>query len=228
MMPLLLLPGLACDAGLFAAQIDELADIADVTVGDTMRDDSLAAMAARVLDEAPPRFALAGLSMGGYLAFEILRQAPERVARLALLDTSARPDTAEATKTRQDAIASVAKVPYEKLARASLMRLVAPDAGEAVKQTVVDMAVRVGPDAYVRQQRAIMARPDSRPMLPDIAVPTLILVGEKDVLTPPELAREMADAIPGAHLVEVPGSGHLSTLERPDAVNAALREWLSA
>lgn len=225
--PLLLLPGLASDAALFGGQIRDLADIADITVGDTLKDNSLPAMAQRVLATAPARFALAGLSMGGYLAFEIMRQAPGRVTRLALLDTSARPDTPEATKTRNDAIAATAKAPYDKLARASLARLVAPDADDAVKQAVVDMAVRTGVDTYVRQQRAIMARPDSRPLLGEIAVPTLVLVGERDVLTPPDLAREMAEAISGAKLVEVAGSGHLSSLEHPAAVSAALREWLA-
>ncbi len=225
--PLILLPGLASDAALFADQIRDLSDIAEITVGDTLQDDTLPAMARRVLAAAPERFALAGLSMGGYLALEIIRQAPARVMRLALLDTSARADTPEQTQVRQDAIAAIAKVPYEKLARASLARLVAEDADAAVRQAVVDMALRVGPDTYVRQQRAIMARPDSRSLLEEIPVPALVLVGAKDVLTPPELAREMAAAIPSAALVEVPGSGHLSTMERPDAVTAALRAWLA-
>lgn len=160
MQNLVMLPGLASDGALFAAQARDLADIADVTIGDTLQDDSLPAMAQRVLATAPERFALAGLSMGGYLAFEILRQAPQRVTRLALLDTSARADTPEATKTREDAIAAVGKVPYEKLCWASLPRLVAEDASETVKQAVVAMSLRVGPDTYIRQQRAIMARPD--------------------------------------------------------------------
>lgn len=228
MQALVMLPGLASDGALFAAQARDLSDVADITIGDTLQDDTLPAMARRVLAAAPERFALAGLSMGGYLAFEIVRQAPERVTRLALLDTSARPDTPEATRTREEAIATVARVPYEKLCWASLPRLVADDASDAVKQAVVDMNVRVGPDVYVRQQHAIIARPDSRPDLGRIAVPTLVLVGEKDVLTPPEVAREIAAGIPGAHYVEVPGSGHLSALERPDDVTAALRDWLAA
>lgn len=163
MQNLVMLPGLASDGALFAAQARDLADIADVTIGDTLQDDSLPAMAQRVLATAPERFALAGLSMGGYLAFEILRQAPQRVTRLALLDTSARADTPEATKTREDAIAAVGKVPYEKLCWASLPRLVAEDASETVKQAVVAMSLRVGPDTYIRQQRAIMARPIRAP-----------------------------------------------------------------
>lgn len=227
MTSLVFLPGLASDAALFAAQIRDLGDVADISIGDTLQDDSLPAMARRVLAKAPERFALAGLSMGGYLALEIMRQAPERVERLALLDTSARPDTPEQTKTREDAIATVAKVPYEKLAWASLARLVSPDTGEAVKQAVVDMAMRVGPETYVRQQKAIMARPDSRPLLANISASMLVLVGEQDVLTPPELSREIAAAVPGARLVEVSGSGHLSSMERPAEVTAALREWLT-
>lgn len=228
METLVMLPGLGSNGALFAAQVRDLADVATVAIGDTLQDDTLPAMAGRVLAAAPERFALAGLSMGGYLAFEIMRQAPERVTHLALLDTSARPDTPDATQAREDAIAAVAKVPYEKLCWASLPRLVVEDASDAVKQAVVDMSLRVGPDIYVRQQRAIMARPDSRPGLAAIRVPTLVLVGEKDVLTPPEVAREIADGIPGATYVEVLNSGHLSAMEYPDAVTTALRNWLAA
>lgn len=227
MQNLVMLPGLASDGGLFEAQARDLADIAAVTIGDTLQDASLPEMARRVLAGAPDRFALAGLSMGGYLAFELLRQAPARITRLALLDTSARPDTPEATRLREDAIATVGKLPYEKLCWASLPRLVAPDASDAVKQAVVDMSMRVGPETYIRQQRAIMARPDSRPDLAKIAVPTLVLVGEHDALTPPDIAREIAAGIAHATYVEIPGSGHMSAMERPDAVTAALRTWLA-
>lgn len=224
MTPLVLLPGLGCDAGLWTHQF---AAIPDAIVGDTLRDDSLPAMAARVLAAAPPRFALAGLSMGGYLAFEIVRQAPERVERLALLDTSARPDLPEHIATRHEAIAASEKYEYATLARSGLARLVAPQASQAVRDDVVAMAVRVGPEVYRRQQRALMVRPDSGPMLADLDLPTLVLVGAEDVLTPLAMAREMAHAIPGATLVVIEGSGHLSTLEQPDAVSTALGEWLA-
>ena len=227
MTPLVLLPGLGCDAELWAAQVEALADLAAVQVGDTLQDDSLPAMARRVLAAAPDRFALAGLSMGGYLAFEILRRAPERVERLALLDTSARPDTSEQTETRLQAIAASERYDFAALARTSLNNLVAGRASPAVREAVVAMSVRVGAETYRRQQRAIMARPDSRPLLPGIAAPTLVLVGEEDKLTPPAVAAEMRDAIPGAALVTVAGSGHLSTLERPDVFNAALLRWLN-
>lgn len=228
MTPLVLLPGLGSDAVLWARQLDGLADIAEMSVGDTLLDDTLPAMAERVLASAPPRFALAGLSMGGYLAFEIMRRAPGRVLRLALLDTSARPDTPEQTETRGQAIAASERHDFAALARTSLAQLVAPQASQEVRETVVAMSVRVGPDTYRRQQRAIIARPDSRPTLSTIAVPTLVLVGEEDRLTPPAVAEEIKDGIAGATLVRVPGSGHLSALERPDQVNDALRRWLAA
>lgn len=204
----------------------DLADVVDATVGDTLRDDTLPAMAERVLTAAPPRFALAGLSMGGYLAFEIMRQAPERVERLALLDTSARPDTPEQTAGRHAAIAASERYPLEALARSSLAGLLHPDAPGHVRDAVVAMSLGVGAETYRRQQRAVMARPDSRPLLGRIAVPTLILVGAYDTLTPPPLATEMHAGIAGSTLTVIDDAGHLPTMEQPDAVTAALRDWL--
>lgn len=228
MTPLVLLPGLGSDAALWEHQLRDLADIAEMSVGDTLHDDTLPAMAKRVLASAPPRFALAGLSMGGYLAFELMRRAPKRVLRLALLDTSARPDTPEQTETRRQAIAASERYDFAALARTSLAQLVAPDASEEVRDTVVAMSVRVGPEVYRRQQRAIIARPDSRPSLAAIAVPTLVLVGEEDRLTPPAVAEEIRHGIAEATLVRVPRSGHLPALERPGEVTDALRRWLAA
>lgn len=227
MTPLVLLPGLACDEALWAPQLTALSGAAKMQVGDTFQDDDLSAMAARVLAAAPERFALAGLSMGGYLAFEILRQAPERVAKLALLDTSARPDTPEQTTKREEAVAASEKAGMAAVIRSGLDMLLAAGASSELRRAVVAMGERVGLDAYRRQQRAVAARPDSRPVLASVAIQTLVLVGEEDALTPPPVAQEMADAIPGATLVQVPGSGHLSTLERPDAVTAAMRDWLA-
>lgn len=225
--PLVLLPGLAGDAGLWEHQIRDLAEVARVMVGDTLSDDSLPGVARRVLAAAPERFALAGLSMGGYLAFEILRQAPERVTRLALLDTSARPDTPEQTEAREAAIAASERYDFAALARAGLASLVASDASDEARAAVVAMSVRVGAETYRRQQRAIIARPDSRPLLLQIAVPTLVLVGAHDQLTPPALAEEMQAGIAGSQLHVIPGAGHLSALETPGPVNERLRAWLS-
>ena len=227
MTPLVLLPGLASDGALWAAQVRDLADVADPSIGDTLNDDSLTAMAERVLATAPPRFALAGLSMGGYLAFEIWRQAPGRVLRLALLDTSARPDTPEQTAYREQAIKSArGPVDFARLARIGLDQLLHPGTGDAVRDAVVAMSVRVGAERYVAQQRAIIGRMDSRPTLETIAVPTLVLVGAGDTLTPPPLAEEIAAGIPHARLATIPDAGHLPTMEQPAIVSEHLRRWL--
>lgn len=224
---LLLLPGLLCDAALWEPVLPALSDIARPLVADLAQDDSIAAMARRALAVAPPRFALAGLSMGGYVAFEILRQAPERVSRLALLDTSARPDTEEQTRRRRLLMALAETGQFRGVTPRLLPQLIHPSrAGTPLAQAVMDMAERIGRDAFLRQQRAIMGRADSRPMLPAIAVPTLVGVGAEDALTPPHLAEEMAAGIPGARLERFAGCGHLPTMEDPAASAAALRPWL--
>lgn len=225
---LVLLPGLLNDARLWSHQKAALSDVIGVMVGDLTQDDSLAAMARRVLDAAPARFALAGLSMGGYVAMEIMRQAPERVERLALLDTTARPDTAEQTQRRKDAIALATSGGFEKIMPGMLPMLVHPDnmAKGRVGGLAKDMAQAVGADAFVRQQTAIMHRPDARPGLNRIVCPSLILCGRDDALTPPDRHEEMADLIPGAKWVMVEQCGHLSPIEQPQAVSAVLRYWL--
>lgn len=225
---LVLLPGLLNDHRLWAAQTQALAPVARCVVADLTQDDSLAGMADRVLAAAPDRFALAGLSMGGYVALEILRRAPERVERLALLDTTARPDAPDQTQRRKDAVALAKAGGFDKIMPTMLPVLVHPDhlALERVGGIAKDMARAVGPDAFARQQNAIMHRPDSRPGLPRIGCPTLVLVGADDAATPPERAEEMADLIPGARLEVVERCGHLSTLEQPEAVSAAMRQWL--
>jgi pimeloyl-ACP methyl ester carboxylesterase len=190
----------------------------------------MAAIARRLLAEAPETFALAGLSMGGYLALEVVRQAPERVTRLALLDTNARADTDEQRRNREREIALAEGGRFREACDARWEKSVHPDrlADPELRQIYDLMAEETGPEVFVRQLRAIMSRRDSRPMLPEIRVPTLILVGEEDELTPPEQAREMAGLIPGATLVTVPACGHLSTLERPRKVAEALAAWLKA
>ncbi len=227
--PLILLPGLLCDRALWAPQLTALADIAAMTVGDLTHDDSLAGMARSVLAAAPPRFAIAGLSMGGYVSFEIMRQAPERVTRLALLDTSARPDMPEQTVGRRDLIALAKKGNFKGVTPQLLPRWVHPARidDKALVETVTAMTQRVGGDAFIRQQTAIMNRPDSRPALARIRCPTLVLCGREDAATPVEMHREIAADIADARLVVVPECGHLSTLERPEVVNVALRRWLT-
>ena len=229
-LPLVLVPGLLCSARLYGPQIAALWPCGQVAVADHRRDADMAAIAARILAAAPPRFGLAGLSMGGYIAFAMLRLAPERIARLALLDTAAGPDLPEQKVGREKfiAMAEAGKLTdvVEILTPRFLHRSRQND--EALKRVVRDMAAETEPEAFVRQQKAIMSRPDSRPLLASIRCPSLVLVGEGDELTPPELAKEIAGGISGARLVVVPDCGHLSTLEKPEAVNAALTDWLTA
>src|SRR5947208_569031 len=228
-LPVVLIPGLDCSARLYAAQIPVFWRFGPVTVAAHTRDDTVTAIARRVLEDAPPRFALAGLSMGGYIALEIMRQAPNRVDRLALLDTNARDDSPEAQEKRRANIALAKGGRFEDAIELVWPLLVHPDRHNdaLLKQIHVAMCHDVGAEAYIRQQRAILARADSRPLLSSIKCPTLVLVGEQDELTPPFLSEEMAAGIAGAKLTKVPHCGHLSTLEQPDAVNAALVEWMS-
>lgn len=226
-VPLLLLPGLLCDDALWEPVFPALADVAQPMVADLTLDDSIADMAARALAAAAPRFALAGLSMGGYVALEIMRQAPERVSALALLDTSARPDTAEQSRRRRLLMAMAESGQFRGVTPRLLPQLVHPSRIEGpVGQAVMAMADRIGRPAFLRQQRAIMGRVDSRPHLPAIAVRTLVAVGAEDLLTPPPLAAEIAAGIPGARLVQFAGSGHLPTMEVPGDAGTALRAWL--
>ncbi|ODN71784.1 alpha/beta fold hydrolase [Methylobrevis pamukkalensis] len=226
--PVVLVPGLNCTGALFAAQTARLAPSRQVLVADHTRDDTLAGLAESVLSAAPERFALAGLSMGGYLAFEILRRAPERVTRLMLLDTSARADTEEATERRRRLIALTRKGGFAEIPGLQMPTLLGqraladPDTVALVRA----MAMEIGPDAFIRQQSAILGRPDSRPDLAGIACPVLVVAGAEDQITPPDIAREMADGLPDARLEIVGGAGHLSTIEAPERLADLLEAFL--
>jgi pimeloyl-ACP methyl ester carboxylesterase/ribosomal protein S18 acetylase RimI-like enzyme len=228
-LPILLVPGMLTSPRLFERQLPALWRLGPVTIADHTRDDTVAGIAGRILADAPPRFALAGLSMGGYVALEILRQAPERVARLALLDTSARPDTPEQTQRRLGQIELARGGRFGEIADQQFPLLVhrSRHGDAAARELVRLMADETGPEAFIRQQRAIMGRPDSRPGLAAIGCPTLVLVGDGDQLTPPAWSEEMAAGIPGARLVVVAGAGHLSTLDQPERVTEALVAWAS-
>jgi pimeloyl-ACP methyl ester carboxylesterase len=229
-LPVVLVPGLLCTPRLYVEQIPALWQLGPVTVADHTRDDSMSAIAQRILSQAPPRFALVGLSMGGYVAFELMRQAPERIAKLALLDTTARPDLPEQTEQRKLQIEMARSGRFEDIARLLFPRFVAVahQGDRTLKRVVRAMADDTGADAFVRQQTAIMNRVDSRPSLAAIACPTLVVVGEQDVLTPPDRAAEIAAGIPYARHVVVPDCGHLSTLEQPETLTQALVDFLEA
>lgn len=228
-VPTVLIPGLLCSPRLFAEQLPALWRSADVTVASHHHDDNFAAIAGRILATAPPRFGLAGLSMGGYLAFEIMRQAGDRVTRLALLNTSARADTAEQAQRRRDHIAMTREGRFTEVIDALHERWVRPSRRHdpALRQAIRQMADETGPEAFVRQQTAIMNRPGSLPGLAAIGCPVLVVAGADDEVTTPDRATEIAARIPQARLAVIPDCGHLSTLEQPSAVSQLLVSWLS-
>jgi pimeloyl-ACP methyl ester carboxylesterase len=225
---LVLVPGLMCTADLYRDQITALGAERQVVVADHTRHDSMTAIADAVLATAPGRFALAGLSMGGYVAFEILRRAPARVTRLALIDTSARADLPEQSHRRRELVAIAREKGVRFVQKMLLPMLVASKVLEdaPLVTRILAMADDTGFEAFARQQLAIMERPDNRPFLSSIACPTVVIVGAEDQLTPLKIAEEISDGITGARLEVIDGAGHLSPMEAPQAVTAVLREWL--
>ncbi len=227
-LPIVLVPGLASSPRIYAPVVPALWRFGPVAVANHIRDDSMQAIARRILAEAPPRFALAGHSMGGYIAFEIMRQAPDRVARLALINTQARPDTPEAGERRRGQIARAESGAYHAVLDELFPGFVHPSRRDdaSLRQLVHDMGDDIGAEAFIRQQSAIMGRPDSRPTLAAIRCPTLVLTSDQDNTIPNSLSVEMADGITGARLVILANCGHLPQPEQPEATAAALSEWL--
>ncbi len=225
---LLLMPGLLCDARLWRDQVAALSSRVRPVVADLTRDDSLDAMARRALDSVPGRFAVCGLSMGGYAALALMRLAGPRVTRLCLMDTSARPDTPAQTRRRRGLMALTHGNRFRGVTPRLLPQLLHPDrlSDASLCAEIMAMADRVGRDAFLRQQHAILHRPDSRSDLPRIGVPTLVVVGSHDAVTPPDLAEEMAEHIPGAVLRVIPDTGHLAPMEAPQTVTELMRQWL--
>jgi pimeloyl-ACP methyl ester carboxylesterase len=228
MQPITLLPGLACDAELWRDQVAALSLLRPVRVSDVhTRWATLPQMAAALLAEQPGELLLCGTSMGGMLALEVLRQAPQRIKALALLASSARPDTPELIRLRSDAIALFEQGRMHEVLQANLAFAFDPAHAEALSPAYLAMIERAGAGQLIVQNRAIMARTDQRPLLPRIACPTLVVVGQSDLLTPPEHAQEMAALIPGSRLELLPQCGHLLTWEQPQRVNQLLIDWLA-
>lgn len=225
--PLLLIPGILSDAAVFAPQVEALADLATPQVAAPAAD-SIDAMAAEILAGAPDRFALAGHSMGGYVALAMLRQAPERISRLALISTSARPDTDEQKAARKGLMAA-AEDDFEAVIRRMMAAMLHPDrlADITLLDQVHEMMRRSGLAAFLRQQTATMGRADSRDLLAGVTVPTLVLGGSDDKIVSPAFSDELAAQIPGAVAVRLAACGHIPTLEQPDATTQALRGWLA-
>jgi pimeloyl-ACP methyl ester carboxylesterase len=231
MHTLILLPGLACDEGLWHEILPALrlaAPRVQVSTSHT-RHSSLGAMAAALLAETPGPLRLAGCSMGGMLALEVWRQAPQRVQGLALLGTSARADTPELLQLRRQAIEQFAVGRMEEVLRANVLFAFHPlgAARPGLVEDYLAMIRRAGAQQLITQNRAVMARADRRAELPQISCPVLVACGEADQITPPEHAREMAAAMAHARLEIVPGAGHMLTMEQPARVGALLQGWLA-
>jgi pimeloyl-ACP methyl ester carboxylesterase len=226
-IPLVFLPGLLCDERLWRDQAKSLSDIAASVTIDLTLDGSIEDMAQRALTVAPSRFALAALSMGGYVAFEMLRQAPERVTRVAFLDTSASPDTPERMAQRVASIQAAKHGRFAGVTPRLLSHLIhASKLQGVVGDEVRAMAERVGRDAFLRQQHAIMDRRDSRADLARLSLPTLVGVGDSDMLTPTRDAEEIHRGISGSVIHTFANCGHLPALEVPRETTEVLRRWL--
>ncbi len=226
--PVVFLPGLLEDAEVFAAQTGRLSATTPCHVANLTHDDTIAGMAARALREAAPgKICIAGHSMGGYVALEMLRQAPGRIERAAFLCTNARPDPPESTENRKRLMA-VAEKDFPAIARTLMPKLLLEEhaSDEAMTSTIVRMADRIGLEAFMRQQRAIIARIDSRPHLAAIACPTLVVAARHDAIMPVAWLEEMASGVPGASLAILEDSGHVPLIEQPSKVTDLLLRWL--
>ena len=229
MAKLVFIPGLLCTDILFAPQISALQDEAEITIAETTGMDSITAMAECLLDQQSGPFILAGLSMGGYVAMEAARLAPDRVVGLGLLSTAADQDTEKKKKLRTELIRLSSIGRFKGVTPRLLPQFLSPAAllDEALTTRVMEMAATVGQVNFALQQTAIMGRRDQRDILINYPHPSLVLCGELDVLTPPEKSEEMAGLLPNSELVLLPEIGHLSTLEAQQACIEALRRLLA-
>ena len=227
--PLLLLPGMMCDARLFAPQIGEFSVDYPVMVPPLTGRSTFAELSEDILAHAPPRFALAGLSMGGIIAMEIVRQAPERVSRLALMDTNPLAESAARAIERDAQIDRVRNGGLRSVMRDEMKPNYLTDGPNkgCVLDLCMEMAEALGADVFADQSRALQQRPDQRDTLRAVRVPTLILCGEDDTLCPLERHEMMRDLISGARLAVIPGAGHLPILEQPERTNEELKQWLN-
>ncbi len=232
---LILIPGLLCDATVWPSQRAALEDLADVRVAEHGLHDTLPGIAQSILATAPPRFAVAGHSMGGRIALEIFRAAPERLIGMALMDTGHKPVPAgkageEEAAGRYALLATARRDGMRAMGRLWVQGMVHPSrlGDAALIDGILDMFESKSPELYAAQIHALLNRPDGAPLLPLIHCPTLVLCGHDDSWSPVQRHREIAAAIPRSTFVDIPNCGHMSTLERPDAVNVAMRAWLQS
>lgn len=230
MLPLLLLPGTLCDATLFAHQVQHLCDVTVLRVVEVHGQDNLPDVARYVLDQVEGEFAVAGLSYGGIVAFELWRQAPERIVKLALLHTNPYPASPQ-TREKQQRFVGMAHLGAFREITTDFLKdtMLHPEHQQdlALRRAVLQMAENIGTAGFVNTVKAQLARPSAVPDLPQIVCPTLVLTGRQDMVVPLTVHEEMARALPDSRLVIVEQCGHLSTLEQPAVVTAALRDWVT-
>lgn len=226
--PVVFLPGMMCDARLYEPQIRAFSATHPVMVAPITHGQRIEEIASAILPLLPAKFALAGLSMGGIVAMEILRRAPERVTRIALMDTNCLAETPQVAANREPQIVKVKSGKLIEVMRDELKpNYLAPGPRRpAVLQTVMDMAHTLGPEVFIAQSRALQRRRDQQSTLRKIRQPALVLCGAHDALCPVKRHTFMAELIPHARLVVLDDAGHLPTLETPDETNDALWEWL--
>jgi len=227
--PLLFLPGMMCDARLYGPQIDAFSYERPIMTAPINDHDTVEALASKILENAPQRFALAGLSMGGIVAMQVFRQAPERITRLALLDTNPKAEHPTIAQNREPQMQKVRDGHLRAVMRDEMKPNYLTD-GPRMGQILdlcMAMAETLGPDVFINQSRALQSRPDQQETLRAVKIPTLILCGEDDALCPIHRHELMHDLIPGSTLTIIKNAGHLPTLEQPDATNEALAQWLT-
>ncbi len=226
--PLVLLPGLMCDARVFWPQIAELSARLAVTVAPVTQGERIEEIASGLLDQLPKRFALAGLGIGGAVAMELMRRAPDRVSRIALIDTTPLAETPQAAAAREMMIVKARSGRMADVMRQEVQPTYLAPGPEraAVMEIVLDMADTLGPDVYVRQSRALQRCRDQQAVLRKCKAPALVMCGEFDKINPIKRHSFMAELIPNAILKVIEGAGHLPTLEQPEATTAALLEWM--
>jgi pimeloyl-ACP methyl ester carboxylesterase len=228
MTRLVLIPGLAADAAMWQAQLGALASWDAVVTDVHMRHDSIPAMARALLAQHEGPLVLCGASMGGMIAMEATRQGPDRIAGLALLGTNAQPESDDMRALREAAIELFAQDRVAEVIEPNVALAFHPDNAAALAPGYLEFVLRAGAGQLIRQNRAVIARPDAREHLPAVRCPTLVMCGDTDRLTPPDCSREIAGLVPGAQLVMVPNCGHMLTMEQPEIVNATLAAWLGS
>lgn len=229
--PLILIPGTLCDDRLWGHQRRYLSDIAEVNICEVTKGDSISSLAHSILEKAPEEFALAGLSLGGIISLEIMRLAPERVVKLALLDTNPNPPHPDQIATWERFINMANNGQFLDITTTYLLPiLIHPDRkkDETLVSTIIDMARQIGKDGYINQLKAVMTRSDQRSILSTITCPTIVLVGKEDIVCPVHMSEFLKESIPTARLEIVDYSGHLITLEQPEKVSALLKGWLNS